>query len=102
MDFFFNKYIAIIYLLGVFLLVAPSFINSNSNIDRLKSGSALSQWMGEWDTDPTDKASLFRNEYGDLIRITDLVRDAGLSEVRQLKELFLYLKKKNSQQPLSP
>jgi hypothetical protein len=64
--------------------------NSDSKIDRLNPKSFfVKQWMAGWDTDPTDKASLFINEHGDSIRIADLVSDAGLS-VRQLKELFLY------------
>ena len=33
MEFFFNKFISIIYLLGVLLLIIPAFINNNSNFN---------------------------------------------------------------------
>ena len=69
--------------------------NTHSKLERLAEGSGLRAWMDGWETDPmntdpTSKGSLFRNEHGDPILLTDLLRDAGLSEVQELKELFIY------------
>jgi hypothetical protein len=68
---------------------------THSKLERLAEGSGLRAWMDGWETeptntDPTSKGSLFRNEHGDPILLTDLLRDAGLSEVQELKELFIY------------